>query len=144
VSIRRLHIPRWLTRAIRPEVGIALFCYLLPDLLDKPLFWVFGIGCGRYVGHTLLFLLLTTIAFSLWKRVYGLSALCGVALHFVMDVGWFMPWFYPFVKYRFPQLQRSESLNLQQIGGGGLELALIVFAALVISRLLSLARKKCH
>jgi hypothetical protein len=61
-----------------------------------------------------------------------------------MDVGWFMPWFYPFVKYRFPQLQRSESLNLEQIGGGVLELALTVFAALVISRLLWLARKKCH
>jgi hypothetical protein len=139
----RLHIPLWLARAIRPEAAVGLFCYLLPDLVDKPLFWVFGISCGRYVGHTLLFLLLITIAFSLWKRKYGLFALCGVALHFALDVGWFMPWFYPFVKYNFPHIQRSDSFNLQQIGEGFLELVLIVLAVLAISIVLSLIGDRC-
>ena len=143
MPVGRVRMPQYLTRLLRPGMGVFLLCYLVPDLVDKPLFWVFGIGCGRYICHTLLFLLLTVIIFSLWKRMYGLSALLGVTLHFILDVGWFMPWFYPFVKYEFPQLERSESFNWQQIGAGFLELALVVLAASVILCLLSwLSRRR--
>jgi hypothetical protein len=144
VSVGHIRIPPCLTRLLRPEMGVFLLCYLIPDLVDKPIFWVFGIGSGRYVCHTLLFLIVTVIAFSLWKRMYGLSALLGVTLHFILDVGWFMPWFYPIVKYEFPQLERSESFNWQQIGAGFLELTLVVLAASVILCLLPWLNKRRH
>ena len=73
---------------------------LLPDLVDKPLY-LLGIGDGRYVGHTLLFVFLVAAAVSLKNKLYGLSVLFGAMLHLLMDSGGSVPWLYPFVNYTF-------------------------------------------
>jgi len=66
-------------------------------LVDKPLY-LLGIGDGRYVGHTLLFVFLVVAAVSLKNRIYGLSVLFGAVLHLLLDWGG-VPWLYPFVNY---------------------------------------------
>jgi len=124
-----MRIPQSVGRLLKPELAIVGFCYLLPDIVDKPL-WALGIGCGRYVAHTLLFVFLVSIAFSLKKRAYGLFALFGGVFHLLMDVGWFVPWFYPFVRYDFPDLKFGETFRWYQVGGLFMELA---FAVLVVS-----------
>ena len=40
----------------------------LPDLVDKPLY-LLGIGDGRYVGHTLMFVFLVAAAVSLKNKL---------------------------------------------------------------------------
>ena len=62
---------------------------LLPDLIDKPLYysrlWPY-ITCTRTFGHTGLLLLLLTGA-GVWRRSRGLKALAaGVATHLLLDV----------------------------------------------------------
>ena len=86
---------------IKLNLWIVAFSTLLPDLVDKPLY-LLGIGDGRYVGHTLLFVFLVAGAFSLKNKIYGLSVLFGALLHLLFDSGvGFVPWLYPFVSHTF-------------------------------------------
>ncbi|MDY6892807.1 MAG: metal-dependent hydrolase, partial [Chloroflexota bacterium] len=90
---------------LRLNLPVAGLCTVMPDIVDKPLEAV-GIGDGRYIAHTLVFVALVTVAFSLWKRVYGLAALLGGVSHLLLDWvdgGIPVPWFYPFVDYGFPE-----------------------------------------
>ncbi|WP_247730012.1 metal-dependent hydrolase [Halovivax limisalsi] len=53
---------------------------LLPDLIDKPLAWEFGVFDGGYaLGHSVLFVLPFTLAVGLFARVLG-RVRAGVAL----------------------------------------------------------------
>ncbi len=77
---------------------VAVFCGVLPDLVDKPL-GAMEMGDGRYVAHTLLFVFLVSAAFALWKWKFGLAALVGGMSHLVLDMNAQVPWFYPFKDY---------------------------------------------
>lgn len=92
---------------MRLNLLVTVSCGILPDLLDKPL-GIMGVGGGRYVGHSLLFIFLVSVVFSLWKRKYGLAALVGGLSHLLLDIGGFVPWFYPFKEYSFIE----EKFNL--------------------------------
>lgn len=84
---------------LRLNLWVVAVSSLLPDLVDKPLY-LLGIGDGRYVGHTLLFVFLAAAAVSLKNRIYGLSVLFGAVLHLLLDWSG-VPWLYPFVSYDF-------------------------------------------
>jgi len=107
-------MPQAAALLLKPPVTVTVLCFLLPDLVDKPL-WALGVGCGRYVAHTLLFVFLVSLAFALKKRAYGVFALFGGMLHLLTDIGWFIPWLYPFVRYDFPQL---EFIDHKLVNGG--------------------------
>jgi hypothetical protein len=93
-----------LRRLLRPELAVAAFSFVLPDLVDKPL-WVLGVFTdGRNIGHTLFTTFLVALAFSLKKRVYGLVAVCGGMAHLLSDRSALVPWFYPFKTYDFPNV----------------------------------------
>lgn len=85
---------------IRLNLGIVAISALLPDLVDKPLALV-GIGDGRYIGHTLLFIFVAAALLSLKNKFYGLSLLFGGICHLLEDSGGLVPWFYPFADYNF-------------------------------------------
>ena len=96
-------IPLALALALRLNPVITVFCGILPDLVDKPLSALLEMG-GRYIGHTLLFVILVSGAFFLWNKRYGLAALVGGMSHLVidsLDSFGFVPWFYPFKGYSF-------------------------------------------
>lgn len=74
-----------------------LFGAILPDLIDKPLYYAFAWSTGRHgeaiglisgtrtFGHTLLFFLVCC-AFALWKRSPSLAALsAGILSHLFLD-----------------------------------------------------------
>jgi hypothetical protein len=82
------------------KLWVVAFAALLPDLVDKPLY-LLGIGEGRYVGHTLLFVCVVAAVVSLKNKMYGLSLLFGAVLHLLFDWGGFVPWLYPFISYDF-------------------------------------------
>ncbi len=79
---------------------------ILPDLIDKPL-EALGIGGGRYIAHTLLFVFVVAGLFYIWKNKYGLSILLGMISHLFLDSEGFIPWFYPFKNYEFPETRFS-------------------------------------
>ncbi len=85
---------------LRLNPVVTVFCGVLPDLVDKPLA-AMDIGDGRYVAHTLLFVLLVSAAFALWKWKLGLAALVGGMSHLVLDMNSQVPWFFPFKDYTF-------------------------------------------
>ena len=86
---------------IKVNLAVTVVCAVLPDLIDKPLTAALGIVEGRYVAHTLLFVIAVALAFALWKRQYGLAALVGGLSHLLLDIGNNLPIFYPFVSYEF-------------------------------------------
>ena len=67
---------------------------LLPDIIDKPLGLILlpGLGNGRTILHTLLFLLCTLLAaFVIYRRqrvLWGFYITFGVLMHFLMDAIW--------------------------------------------------------
>jgi hypothetical protein len=93
-------IPAVLAFLFRLNPAVAIFCGILPDLVDKPLA-ALGIGGGRYVGHTLLFAVVVVILFTIKKRKYGIAALVGLVSHFLLDLNALIPWFFPFKNYQF-------------------------------------------
>jgi hypothetical protein len=93
-------VPGALALLLRLNPIVAITCGILPDVIDKPLAG-FGIGGGRYIGHTLLVAVVVIAAFSLWKRKYGLAALIGLASHLLLDLNNLVPWFFPFKDYNF-------------------------------------------
>ena len=114
------------------------FAFLLPDLVDKPL-WVLGvISDGRYIGHTLLLTFLVAFVFSLKKRVYGLFAICGGILHLLLDTMGFVPWFYPFKSYDFPSVDFHGIVTWYNVIETLVEMAFVVIVvSLVVSLILS-------
>ena len=60
-----------------------------------------GPGGGRYIGHTLLFTFVVTLAFFLWKKRHGAAAFVGLGTHLLLDIDGCLPWFYPFKDYEF-------------------------------------------
>jgi hypothetical protein len=133
VQIRRRFIS-----LVRPETAVTAFAFLLPDLVDKPL-WVLGvISDGRYIGHTLLLTFLVAFVFSLKKRVYGLFAICGGISHLLLDIWGFMPWFYPFKSYDFPSVDFHGIVTWYAVAYTLLELAfVIIVVSAVVSLILS-------
>lgn len=120
----------FLRRLLRPELAVAAFSFILPDLVDKSL-WVLGIfNEGRNIGHTLFTTLLVAFAFSLKKRVYGLVAICGGMAHLLSDRSGLVPWLYPFKTYEFGSADWRDILTLQCLAVTLLEMAVV---AIVIS-----------
>lgn len=121
-----MHTKILLARLLRPEIGVTAFAFLLPDLIDKPL-WILGvISDGRYIGHTLLVAALVALAFSLKKRVYGLFAICGSISHLLLDIWGFVPWFYPFKDYNFPSVDYHGVITWYAVVFTVLELAVVL------------------
>jgi hypothetical protein len=130
-----VHVITSLRRLLRPELAVAAFSFILPDLVDKTL-WVLGVlPNGRNIGHTLFTVFLVALAFSLKKRVYGLVALCGGMAHLLSDRSALVPWFYPFKTYDFPTNDWHDVLTWRCLAITLLEMAVV---AIVVSAALLL------
>jgi hypothetical protein len=114
-----------------PEMAVTSSAFLLPDLIDKPLYILGLITDGRFIGHTLLLVFLVALAFTLKKRVYGLFALCGGMLHLSLDITGFMPWFYPFKSYNFPSFDFHQTLTWFGVAATLVELAVVIIVVSV-------------
>jgi len=79
---------------------VVIFYGLLPDMVDKPLA-VLGVAGGRYVGHTVLFGLVSVGALIIVRRRLWAPAVVGFTSHLLLDLNATVPWLYPFVSYPF-------------------------------------------
>lgn len=127
-------------------MAVAASSFILPDLVDKPL-WALGVFTdGRNIGHTLFTTFLVALAFSLKKRVYGLVAVCGGMAHLLSDRSALVPWFYPFKTYDFPSEDWHGILTLRNLSWTLFEMALVAIvvsvAVLLISTLSSWVRER--
>jgi hypothetical protein len=138
------HVMASLRRLLRPELAVAAFSFMLPDLVDKTL-WVLGVlPNGRNIGHTLFTVFLVALAFSIKKRVYGFVALCGGMAHLLSDRSALVPWFYPFKRYDFATSDWRDVLTLECLAYTLLQMALVAIvvsvAVLIILSLYSWVR----
>ncbi|MBU0514446.1 MAG: metal-dependent hydrolase [Proteobacteria bacterium] len=101
--------PYLLSRVFRwIDFRFALAGAVFPDLLDKPLAWIFHLTPhGRWIGHSLTGLAATTlIVWLIFRRRAPLAVvswLAGYGVHLILDAGNFMPWFFPWVSYEWPK-----------------------------------------
>jgi hypothetical protein len=91
-----------LATLLRLNPLVLVFYGLLPDMVDKPLA-VLGLGGSRYVGHTVLFGLVSVGALIIAKRSLWAPAIVGFTSHLLLDLNATVPWLYPFVDYSFPR-----------------------------------------
>ncbi len=130
-----------------PGLVAAGFCFLLPDLIDKPL-WVLGvIPDGRYMGHTLFLVGLVAAAFALVRWPLGLVALFVGITHLASDRDLHSdnPWLYPFKQYVFtPNDYRTIITweNVRDALAQALVLAGAVFVVLAVYQGLSLLARR--
>ncbi len=98
------------------DIRFLLIGAILPDIIDKPL-GLFNIGSGRSISHTLLFLLIFTVAGLIlyiarkWKRILVLAA--GILAHLILDSMWQNPHtlFWPFYGAQFSAGTPAEWLS---------------------------------
>lgn len=85
-------------------ISFALIGAILPDVVDKGLLVVGLAPNGRFIAHTIWFgPLAALLTFALTKRKYlAFAILVGCYSHLLLDMGYFLPLFYPFVEYEFP------------------------------------------
>jgi len=85
---------------------------VLPDIVDKPLFLLGLTPSGRYIAHTLLFVVISFLAALITTRkiLAGLGLAFGVMMHLLGDATNFVPWLYPFVDYTFPVYEGNWTL----------------------------------
>jgi hypothetical protein len=113
-------------------MAVTAFSFLLPDLIDKPL-WVLGVvSDGRYIGHTLLMTCLVAVAFSLRKRWYGLFAICGGMSHLLSDRSGLVPWYFPFKSYDFPAVDYHTVITWRCLAATFLQMAVVAIAAAIV------------
>lgn len=123
--------PRWL-----------LLGTVLPDLIDKPIFFLMGVYAHfdhggwvpgkRGIAHTLLFLLLLASAARLRKSQALRSLAIGTSTHLLLDIlskafgpqgldGVFSVLFWPFLGFSFPTLSYGvhglTAIALEGLGG---------------------------
>jgi hypothetical protein len=76
-------------RRLLPERWLYLGC-LLPDLIDKPLYYLLGptslLSGTRTFGHTGLFLLAWILLALFLRRPWCTALAAGIATHFVLDI----------------------------------------------------------
>lgn len=93
------HKASWLTSLARHvDIRLLLIGSLLPDIIDKPLghfFFREALSSGRTIGHTLLFLILLTVAglYLYWRRskIWPLIISFGTLTHLILDQMWQTP-----------------------------------------------------
>lgn len=113
---------------------VAGFCFMLPDLIDKPL-WVLGvIPDGRYMGHSLLIMILVAAVFGLARWTYGLVALFVGITHLVSDRDLHSdnPWLYPFKHYVFHPNDYQQVLTTENLAEALMQMLVLVGIVLVV------------
>jgi hypothetical protein len=121
-------------RARMPAIWLYFGC-LLPDLIDKPLFYGFGptalISGTRTFGHTGIFLVAGIAIALILRRPWSTALAAGLATHFALDVGgelitgadpessiWlaiFYPLYHRFPLARFSTLLEHLELSAQSL-----------------------------
>jgi len=97
-----------ITALVAVIIGLPIFSSmigaLLPDIVDKGLFFLGVAPYGRFFAHSIFFgPLIALIIFMLTRKSYlALSILFGCYLHLLVDITYFVPLFYPLVGYNFP------------------------------------------
>jgi hypothetical protein len=105
---------------------------LAPDLADKGLYGLGVVNSRRRYGHTLLGAAVSTaVVHLIWGKRAGRSWLIGYLGHLLADAGGFVPWFYPWKRYRFYPSRRQVPWSAQFTQMTALELALTLWAAWV-------------
>jgi inner membrane protein len=100
------------------DIRLLLVGSLLPDIIDKPLAYIFNFGSGRSVSHTLLFALVFVVpALYLYiarRQTWLLALAFGVASHLVLDSMWETPrtLFWPVYGWIFPPRASANPLGM--------------------------------
>ncbi len=101
----------------RIDIRLLLIGSLLPDIIDKPIggfFFQETISNGRIIGHTLLFLILITLAGLYLYQSRGKTSLLAVSFgtftHLIFDQMWHAPrtLFWPIYGFTFDRMGLTD------------------------------------
>lgn len=101
----------------RIDIRLLLVGSLLPDIIDKPvgqLLFRETFNNGRIFGHTLLFLILISVAgfllYRRWGRTWLLILSFGTFIHLILDQMWLTPrtLLWPLYGFAFPKAELTD------------------------------------
>ena len=99
------------------DIRLLLIGSLLPDIIDKPIghfFFQATISNGRTIGHTLIFLILITLAGLYLYQSRGKTSLLAVSFgtftHLIFDQMWSAPrtLFWPIYGFTFDRMDLTD------------------------------------
>ena len=105
----------------RIDIRILLVGALLPDIIDKPVGMFFlrdTLSAGRIYSHTLLFLVILTLAgyflYRYRRGVWLLVLAFGTLIHQILDQIWLAPRtvFWPFMGFDFDKIEITDWFSL--------------------------------
>lgn len=111
---------------------------LVPDIVDKLLFLSGISACGKFIGYSIFFgPVLSLLVYGLTrKKKIALAILFGSYLHLFEDMGNFIPFFYPIVKYQFECVPTMIKIGLFEIITESLGITFLSIKILFNSKLL--------
>jgi membrane-bound metal-dependent hydrolase YbcI (DUF457 family) len=94
------------TKYARVPALPAVFASLLPDVIDKGLALLAISPSSRWIAHTLFFAIVVVVLAAMIFRSNAavLAVALGLIFHIALDAEGFLPLFYPFLQYAWPQL----------------------------------------
>ena len=124
-------------RYLKADLVTVMIAGIAPDILDKTLCHLLHwLPSGRMFGHTLLGLTISSLIIGLiWGKHIGWSWAIGYFGHLLGDIGYTVPWFYPFIHYDFkPSVSLWETIlrKLHNPAELSFELAICVWGGYAI------------
>jgi membrane-bound metal-dependent hydrolase YbcI (DUF457 family) len=117
-QVKKLSPFIWLGKHV--DIRLLLVGSLLPDIIDKPVgqfFFQETFSNGRIFSHTLLFLILVTVAgyfvYRYRRKLWLLVLAFGIFMHLLLDRMWLAPrtLFWPFLGLAFDRVDLENWLS---------------------------------
>lgn len=126
-----------------PSLFVA-FGVLLPDMVDKGLFFLGLSEYGRLYAHNIFFApIVSSLVYAMTRRKdVALAILFGGYMHLIEDARYVVPWFWPFVNYDLmPTAEVKIVLDTFNIVTESIGLSLLVILFVFKRNILSLRGK---
>ncbi len=143
--------PSWFSSFLkRIDIRLLVIGSLLPDIIDKPAGFAFGIS-GRAFCHTLLFLILLSFVAFVFRRGrtrWLFPLVYGTFMHLVLDSMWRTPsvLFWPLFGWQFPPGTQCDLWLLNMLSAlfsnPGAYVSELLGVAILLGFIVLLARKK--
>ena len=125
------------------QPSFAFLAVMLPDFVDKLLLLIGMAPYNRFIAHTIFFgPIVSLIVYAITKKKdLSLATLVVCYLHLLEDAKDFLPLFYPFVKYTFPQAGFGLEFDWFTIATEGLGIFLLAATVLWYKKILKVREK---
>lgn len=143
IFLGHIGITIFLAALLYLPISYAFLGVLLPDIVDKTLYSLGAVDCGRLIAHSIFFAPVAgaVIYFITKNKMAGLAITFGSYLHLIEDAQYFIPWLYPLVEYNNSCAPISVRFGLIELTLELIGAILLIALVLYRERIVEMRRK---